>query len=153
MALCSPSGTCGSTVAANGSLCSDGNACTAGDTCVGAVCTGGSVQPCDDGNPCTSDGCHPVIGCVLLPVPTGTACNDGNDCSQDDTCLGGTCAPGLAICQCETATGCGKFEHGSLCNGTLYCDKAGGAPFKCQINPATLVQCVTSADNACQKNV
>ena len=153
VAVCSAAGTCASQPATDGAPCSDGNACTEGDTCTGAVCAGGIALACDDGSPCTADFCNPVVGCVLLPAPASTACDDGNGCTQEDTCVGGKCLSGKTICQCESAADCGKFEDGNFCNGTLYCDKSGGAPFKCQINPATLVQCVTSADNACQKNV
>jgi hypothetical protein len=41
--------------------------------------------PCDDGNPCTIDSCHPVDGCQWENVPDGTACG------TDMYCLAGNC--------------------------------------------------------------
>ena len=39
-----------------GGSCDDGLFCTVNDTCAGGTCQGVG-NPCDDGNPCTSDGC------------------------------------------------------------------------------------------------
>ena len=52
-----------------------------------AVCTPGS---CNDNNPCTTDTCDPVQGCVYTPV----SCDDGSVCTTD-TCLP-TGGPGVA---------------------------------------------------------
>lgn len=48
--------------------CDDGNKCTIGDTWVNGACKGTPVV-CDDGDPCTSDSCDPVTGCVFTPHP------------------------------------------------------------------------------------
>ncbi|MDP6944991.1 MAG: hypothetical protein QF464_12635, partial [Myxococcota bacterium] len=53
------SGLCELIDAAEGSACDDGQLCTAPDACYGGACLG-AMMNCDDGNPCTIDGCHPV---------------------------------------------------------------------------------------------
>jgi hypothetical protein len=41
-------------------------------------------------------------------------------------------------------------EDGDACNGTLFCNKA---TQQCQLNPLTIVTCLSAGDTACQKNV
>ncbi len=50
-------------------------------------CTPGS---CDDNNPCTTDTCDPVQGCIYTPIN----CDDGNVCTVDSCSQGGV--PGIA---------------------------------------------------------
>lgn len=60
-------------------------------TCSGAC---GARQPCDDGNPCTSERCAPASGqCVSEPVREGQPCAlDGDPCAVAGACLQGACA-------------------------------------------------------------
>jgi len=49
------------------------------------------VDPCDDGNPCTT-GDHCAAGvCTGDPEPDGTSCDDDNPETVDDACLDGVC--------------------------------------------------------------
>ena len=94
--------------------CSDDNACTNGDTCGGGVCKPGSSVQCDDLDVCTKDSCDKATGCVFTPFPA--ACSDGNACTVDDTCAGGSCIGGNApncgdnnVCtadSCDPVAGC-----------------------------------------------
>jgi hypothetical protein len=63
-------------------LCSDGDVCTVSDACEGGKCKGGALNPCDDGNLCTTDGCDPKSGCTATPKPANTY-DDGNGCTKD----------------------------------------------------------------------
>lgn len=54
-------------------LCNDGSICTAGDQCSQGTCFGVPID-CDDGLPCTDDGCDPVLGCIH--VDNGQPCQD-----------------------------------------------------------------------------
>jgi alpha-tubulin suppressor-like RCC1 family protein len=69
-----------------------------------------AVLDCDDGNPCTADGCSPDgTTCVNAPVADGTACGDADACYAATTCLAGACqAPAptdAAVCASQsTAT-------------------------------------------------
>jgi hypothetical protein len=111
-------GQCSSPAAPNGTACNDGNACTQVDTCQNGACTGQDPVVCAALDQCHAAGaCNAVTGqCSNPPVADGTACNDGNACTQTDTCQGGACAGGnpvvcapLDACHvagtCNTATG------------------------------------------------
>ncbi len=81
--------------------------------------------------------------------PDGAACDDGDPCTVDDACSGGSCLPGAQnVCECQTAADCTAFEDGNPCNGTLTC-ATGTFPYKCVVDPATIVVCVPSGDSAC----
>ncbi len=83
-------------VPSNSGPCDDGNQCTPTDTCLAGVCTGSGAKVCVDSNPCTTDTCDAVAGCVF--VNNTDPCNDGNECTTGDTCGGGECTPGGPYC-------------------------------------------------------
>jgi hypothetical protein len=76
--------------------CDDSNACTT-DTCSGETCTHGTVTCQGSTNPCIDSVCDPTTGCDL--VPNTDPCNDGNVCTVNDVCSGGTCS-GTAVEGC-----------------------------------------------------
>jgi len=103
---CDPVAGCVAEPLPDQSPCSDQNVCTTGDVCMAGHCvTPGPSLGCDDGNPCTDDGCDGLTGCRHLenparcpcsvggtPRPSGTACVDGNGCTVGETCDGaGAC--------------------------------------------------------------
>jgi hypothetical protein len=47
---------------------------------------------CDDGNPCTDDGCAPQVGCWFDPHLR--ACDDGDRCTAGEHCRAGICQGG-----------------------------------------------------------
>ena len=144
---------------ANQAPCDDGNICTTASGCQGGKCVGlanKASATCDDGNPCTDDGCDPTAGgsgpdagCVHKARLGG--CSDDNPCTTGDDCKAGKCVPGPNTCECQSHADCAKKDDGDLCNGTLLCDKSGAAP-KCVLNKATIVTCQTVNDTACSKN-
>ena len=77
--------------------CDDGNKCTTADTCVNGDCVG-TLEVCDDGKPCTYDVCDSVIGCTFTELGDGTFCDDGDNCTASDNCLGGVCVGTVAVC-------------------------------------------------------
>lgn len=80
---------------------------------IGPFCPAG----CNDGNPCTTDGCNPVAGCTSTNN-SGPCADDGNPCS-DDVCDGaGSCTHPPS----SFGTSC---EDGVFCNGADTCDGAG----------------------------
>jgi len=121
----------------NTAPCDDGNACTTNDTCGGGTCNGGAAPNCNDNNPCTDDSCNPATGCVHT---NNTApCDDGNACTTNDTCGGGTCNGGPAPnCNdnnpctddsCNAATGCVHTNNTAPCDDGNACttsDTCGG---------------------------
>jgi len=124
-------GVCSNPVKPDGATCSDGSLCTQADACKAGVCTGGPAVVCTASDLChvpgacepstgvcaaevpvacgASDQCHLAGACDLAsgicsnPVkPDGSACNDGNACSQRETCQAGVCAGGSsANCSSE----------------------------------------------------
>jgi hypothetical protein len=61
-----------------------------------------SPTACDDGNPCTVDGCDPTGSCTHAAAPDGTACDDGNPCTTEDTCSAGVCVGTPLVCGADT---------------------------------------------------
>ncbi|MSQ82844.1 MAG: hypothetical protein EXR77_08000 [Myxococcales bacterium] len=114
----------------DGISCTDNNSCTISDTCTGGLCKPGVPLPCDDANPCSSDGCDPKFGCVhnfnTLP------CDDGNVCTAGDVCKTAVCTPQKALdCDdnnactidgCDAKTGCIHSNNNGLgCNDGNAC--------------------------------
>jgi MYXO-CTERM domain-containing protein len=133
-------GLCSNPSLPNGTTCSDGNACTQTDTCQAGVCTGGNPVVCTPSDSCHFAGtCSPATGvCSSPPVPNGTVCNDGNGCTQTDTCQSGICAGGNpVVCtpsdQCHLAGTCNpangtcsnpNANDGTACNDGNACTKS-----------------------------
>jgi hypothetical protein len=92
----------------DGTSCNDGNPSTTADRCTAGVCAGtpetsggggkgsggGSTTcdpaACEDGDPCTVNGCIPG-GCTSAPAPDGTSCDDGDATTVADMCSAGSC--------------------------------------------------------------
>src|SRR5262249_4026555 len=99
--------------ATHGTACNDGNACTQTDTCTSGACTGGNPVVCAAPDQCHEAGvCDPATGtCTYAPKADGTSCNDGNACTQSDTCQAGVCTGAnpvtcSALDQCHDAGTC-----------------------------------------------
>lgn len=52
---------------------------------------------CDDTNPCTTDGCDSLAKTCTYGSATGP-CDDGDACTEGDTCQASVCQPGKAAC-------------------------------------------------------
>ncbi len=145
-----------------GSCDADGNNCTVGDACVAGKCVIGALKSCDDGNPCTTDACDPILGCSKTN-DDGLPCSDGSACTVGDACKGGACLPGASK-TCPDGDSCkswscndanGKCESAATANGTSCSDgtlctagdictagSCAGKPVDCDDkNPCTLDTC------------
>jgi hypothetical protein len=147
----------------NSLLCDDGNACSQNDVCMGGKCIGTGVPDCDDKNPCTTDTCDPITGCVQ--IPNTVACDDGNLCTTADACAAGKCVGGPAPkCDdgnkctddsCAPAIGCVNVNNTAPCDDGNKCtegDACGngacqaGTPVSCDdANVCTSEVCVPAA--------
>src|SRR5436309_1880757 len=94
-----------------GASCDDSNPCTI-DACSPAGCTHTPVT-CAPADQCHDAGvCAPTTGLCSNPTrPDGASCNDGNACTQTDTCQAGTCTGAhpvvcAAADQCHAAGPC-----------------------------------------------
>ncbi len=98
----------------NNAACSDNNVCNGIETCdPQSGCVPGTPLDCNDGNPCTDDGCDAITGCYH--TNNTNACSDGSACTENDTCSGGVCAGTPVNCDdsdactadaCDPQTGC-----------------------------------------------
>ena len=93
---------CFAEAAEEGAECDDGYACTIHDQCVEGECKG-VVDPCDDGNPCTSGACEQ--GACVYAALDGEPCEDGDLCSEGDVCAGEVCTMGT-IKDCASGDPC-----------------------------------------------
>lgn len=65
-------------------------------TCEEAVpCAGTATSACDDGDPCTSDLCQGLAGCVHAPLEDGLSCGGkpGKYGNSELACMAGKCLP------------------------------------------------------------
>lgn len=122
--------------------CDDHNACTGTETCnvETGQCLSGTAVTCTALDQCHDVGaCNPANGqCSNPPKTNSSLCNDGNSCTQSDSCQNGTCT-GLnpVICaasdSCHAAGTCNPADgtcsnpvlpDGSACNDGIVCTVA-----------------------------
>jgi hypothetical protein len=137
---CNVPGSVGACTATSGGSCSDGNACTQSDTCQAGTCVGSNPVTCAAADQCHVAGvCNPSTGaCSNPPAANGTACNDGNACTQTDTCQAGSCTGANPVTcgqadQCHVAGTCNPATgtcsnpaapNGTACNDGNACTQA-----------------------------
>ena len=100
----------------------NGGACTTATaaSCCSGFCNGSACQaaPCSAAIPCPQcQTCSNTAAGVCEAVANGTACDDGNGCTQSDTCQGGRCVGSNAIV-CPPAA--------DQCHDAGICDPATG---------------------------
>ena len=149
---CDKNAGCSHVAVSVATTCDDNNACTLNDLCAGTACKG-TAQVCNDGDPCSADGCDPASGCFAKPGNDGAPCDDGIPCTAQDTCANGNCT-GTAI-TCDDGNACTNDScAGGVClnvANTATCDD-GIACTSDSCNAAT-GGCVHSAvDSACDDN-
>ena len=117
----------------------DFSAVSGEETCNGADddCDGETdEETCDDGLPCTVDACDDGA-CTSTPQVEGGACDDGDLCTEEDTCSGGVCSGAPRDCDdhqpctldtCDSDGGAcgyepaaGGCDDGDACTGPDLC--------------------------------
>jgi len=102
---CDPAtGECSFVPKHEGFLCDDADLCSVNSICSDGACAGGEPINCNDGNPCTDDGCDPELGCTH--AHNAVACDDGDICTLGDACADGSCQPGSALLGCDDGNPC-----------------------------------------------
>ena len=112
--VCQPGagGACASVPVADGTACGDGTTCTL-DLCAAGTCA--STPKCGslDG-PCRYGVCDTVTGeCRTENKSDGGSCEDGNPCTVEESCAGGSCLGGSTL------------PDGSLCDDADPCTLVG----------------------------
>ncbi len=117
----------------DGEACDDGQFCTVGDRCEAGTCRSAGPRDCADESACTVDRCEEASRqCVHDSAPLeGTACDDGNACTEKDTCAAGTCGGRAKRCDdgdpctADICAASGACEHPPLADGTSCDDEDG----------------------------
>ena len=129
-------GVCGFAPFNEGGSCNDGNLCTQTDFCQNGVCVGTDPVVCPDPDQCHDPGvCDPASGLCSNPARTdGTLCSDGNECTMNDSCQGGTCVGQVVSCDdglscttdsCNPVSGCVHTLQAGFCLIGNVCIAAG----------------------------
>jgi alpha-tubulin suppressor-like RCC1 family protein len=120
-------GMCSNPPKADTYSCDDGNACTHPDTCQLGACIGVNPVICAAPDQCHTLGtCNSMTGKCSNPMQVdGAMCNDGDACSQMDTCQSGVCTGSTTII-CPDPDQCHKV---GTCNpATGLCSNPAKAP-------------------------
>ncbi|MDP6944909.1 MAG: hypothetical protein QF464_12225, partial [Myxococcota bacterium] len=140
----------------------DGNLCNGRSVCVDGACVVDDTVPsCDEdtGDPCTVSACDPATGaCAVVPTPTGTVCDDGDECTPEDRCRAGVCVSNPRLL-CDdgnpcTSNGCADGACVFEPDDDLLCDDGNGCTTtaaciggQCQGTPDPVdCACVETAD-------
>ncbi len=108
--------------------CDDQDACTEGDTCLEGACVGAAIT-CPSG-PCSVGSCEPRTGCVAVAIAEGEACDDGDACTHDTSCVDGRCRGDLLSCDdgdpcsddyCDPVLGCVARPNRAACDDGDRC--------------------------------
>ncbi|MFT5429374.1 MAG: hypothetical protein ACI9OJ_000043 [Myxococcota bacterium] len=125
----------------------DGDLCNGTYRCVDAECVvdAQSVVVCGPSpSQCHLAQCNPDTGlCSADALPDGSACDDGNPCTEEDECDAGVCTGGASQCECESDADCTEKDDDNLCNGALVCVQS-----QCVIDVNSIVVCPPS-DEIC----
>ena len=149
-ATCEPSTGACVTTPLTGNWCSNGGACLAkSETCLQGKCMT-TLKNCDDGDPCTLDGCTTAYKCTHTALAQcGAACASTADCPLPPACHVATCAAG--------SCGLTAIADGGLCNDGKVCTKAdacnagvcAGTPTACNDGNACTFDKCSKASGAC----
>eukprot|EP01065_Artemidia_motanka_P042691 TRINITY_DN5771_c0_g1_i1.p1 TRINITY_DN5771_c0_g1~~TRINITY_DN5771_c0_g1_i1.p1 ORF type:complete len:2086 (+),score=468.12 TRINITY_DN5771_c0_g1_i1:39-6260(+) len=125
---CTGSDLCGKQLRPDGTACNDGNDGTANDTCRQGWCQGDVLRCagvlCDASDSCHVAGaCDPATGLCSDPAAAdGTACDDGDNATQNDTCQGGVCR-GTSRCSGVVCTVCDARCSRPVCDAVKGCQE------------------------------
>lgn len=114
------SGTCTHSNKANGTACDDGNQCSGSSSCSRGNCVGTNWTVCTPSDSCHTSSCLSTSGaCVETYKGNGQPCNDGNACTQTDTCGAGEACIGSNPVVCTALDQC--HAVGTCNTGTGVC--------------------------------
>lgn len=147
---CSTEMGCTTSPAPDDTTCdADGSACTPEDHCLGGACLAGPLLACDDGNPCSSDGCDGSTGDCVHQGLDGP-CDDGNACTEADACVAAKCSGAVVPCGdgdpctddiCSPESGCAYDAIAGCLDQLNPCEGAEG-PVDCDDdNPCSTDSC------------
>ncbi|MGO9833574.1 MAG: hypothetical protein ACLP1X_05100 [Polyangiaceae bacterium] len=146
--------------APDGTACAGANSCFQAYACQAGTCTGSNPVLCTSSDQCHAVGtCDPSSGACSNPsAPDGTACNDGNTCTQTDSCQTGTCLGAnpvtcMASDACHVAGTCdptsGVCSNPSITGPEAQVCNAGSCVAGCSIGGTFYAPAATDPANPC----
>lgn len=165
----------------------DGNSCSPADkcqkpgsgSCKNSSCIAGNAPVDCSGvaDVCNAGICDAATGnCQAIAKPAGTSCDDGNGCSDSDTCAGGKCSGGAPVvcpavegkpCVDSVCVSTGSSSHtcssqpkdsgvvcddGFFCTVSELCDGKGecvGQPFPCGSESGCMIGKCSESKKTC----
>ncbi len=105
----------------DGSSCNDGQYCNENEACTGGVCGDGTDTDCDDGLPCTDDGCDELNDTCVNALTAGYClitdlCYADGELSPDDDCQ--ECNPAISTTDWSFRPAGSECDDGDPCTGT-----------------------------------
>ena len=106
--FCDPGvGECVSEVVAKGSYCTDDDPCVVLALCKDGMCLPEIYRSCNDGDPCTTDGCSLETGeCFHTTISPCSTCTSNAECDDGDACNGTEVCDAASGCQLGSAPSC-----------------------------------------------
>ncbi len=152
------SGLCERTPANEGGECDDLSSCTTGDVCQSGACEGELVDCSSLDDACNEGFCDELTGaCDTRTVNEGGECDDGEACTENDSCSLGVCGGSSVDCSglndacnvgvCNVVTGACERQpahEGETCDDGLFCTLG---------ETCSSGSCGGGSDNACSDGV
>ena len=104
----------------DGGGCDDGDACTDGDTCQAGQCAGAGITCPESSDACQGAACDPAVGCQMVAVADGSACESADPCIEDESCQQGVCV-GQDVCPCANQADGTACDDGDGCTSGDAC--------------------------------
>ena len=159
--VCNPvTGSCEQTPTNEGGTCVDADLCTENEVCVSGECVG-QIKDCSAfSDQCVQGWCQPFDGeCGTYPANDNLTCSDGDACTTDDRCRGGSCvgSPISGCIPCEDDPDCDDGEPctNEFCHGAgvcIYSNREGSCDdgSLCTLNDTCVEgECVGEEDTTC----
>jgi hypothetical protein len=116
-------GTCLANPREDGLACDDADPCTEGGSCESGACIAPQKDCSALDGPCVTGVCNEAGACVAAPVTSVEACDDGDPCTEADTCIDGRCEGAEVDCENQSDGLCANLT----CNPTRDGDGDGVA--------------------------
>ncbi|MFZ4578456.1 MAG: hypothetical protein ACOYOB_08690 [Myxococcota bacterium] len=128
--VCDPKDGCKFSNADSQPCNADDNPCTINDVCKEGACAPGPLKACATDDSCTVGKCAPETGKCSYAYQDGLPCNDGNPCTQAETCKDTDCKGTNVTCDdgtsctadsCDPKTGCVHAPVSGVCDDKDKC--------------------------------
>ena len=125
----------------DGAACEDNLFCTDNGECLGGACVGQPKLCTPPNNVCLISSCDEDENtCSAIPGNSGAACDDGNFCTDGETCSAGMCVDGVPA------------NEGATCNDVNECTGGTSCVNGACANPVSEIMACINDDACCPAN-